>query len=66
MVIDANDKRRLSRRVDNDETVLLQLITDVLELSEGDPVNWAIDLNAGGAAATVAPSRSLRHRFPSR
>ncbi|WP_394816381.1 IS110 family RNA-guided transposase [Streptomyces mooreae] len=53
-VVDADGKRRLSRRVDNDETALLQLIADVLELSEGDPVTWAIDLNAGGAALMIA------------
>lgn len=53
-VIDASGTRRLSRRVDNDETVLLQLIADVVELSKGDPVTWAIDLNAGGAALMIA------------
>jgi transposase len=53
-VIDASGTRRLSRRVDNDETVLFQLITDVLELSDGEPVTWAIDLNAGGAALMIA------------
>ncbi|MFD8079894.1 IS110 family transposase [Streptomyces sp. NPDC059718] len=54
MVIDAEGKRRLSRRVANDEAVLLELIADVLALSEGDPVTWAIDLNAGGAALMIA------------
>ncbi|MGX1546933.1 IS110 family transposase [Streptomyces adustus] len=54
MVIDAEGQRRLSRRVANDETVLLELIADVLALSEGDPVIWAIDLNAGGAALMIA------------
>jgi transposase len=53
-VIDADGKSRLSRRVANDETELLKLIADVLELSDGDPVNWAIDLNAGGAALMIA------------
>ncbi|AJC61436.1 IS110 family transposase [Streptomyces sp. 769] len=53
-VIDADGKRRLSRRVDNDEATLLQLIADVVELSEGGPVTWAIDLNAGGAALMIA------------
>ncbi|WP_158071281.1 IS110 family transposase, partial [Streptomyces sp. CB00455] len=48
-VIDTEGKRRLSRRVANDENTLLQLIADVLALSEGEPVTWAIDLNAGGA-----------------
>ncbi|WP_442819059.1 IS110 family transposase [Streptomyces sp. NBC_01235] len=53
-VIDTDGTRRLSRRVDNDETALLKLIADVLELSDGDPVTWAIDLNAGGAALLIA------------
>jgi transposase len=35
-----------------DEDELLELIGDVLELSEG--VTWAIDLNAGGAAQLIA------------
>ncbi|MFF1603358.1 IS110 family transposase [Streptomyces mirabilis] len=54
VVLDADGKRRLSRRMDNDETVMLKLIADVLELSDGDPVTWAIDLNAGGAALMIA------------
>ncbi|MFB7939458.1 IS110 family transposase [Streptomyces sp. NPDC056049] len=54
VVLDADGKRRLSRRVDNDETALLKLIADVLELGDGDPVTWAIDLNAGGAALMIA------------
>ncbi|MER6474646.1 IS110 family transposase [Streptomyces collinus] len=53
-VIDTAGQRRLSRRVDNDETALLKLIADVLELSEGDSVTWAVDLNAGGAALMIA------------
>lgn len=53
-VIDADGSRRLSRRVANEETALLTLIADVLELSDGDPVTWAIDLNAGGAALLIA------------
>lgn len=53
-VIDTDGRRKLSRRVANDETALLELITDVLALSEGEPVTWAIDLNAGGAALMIA------------
>ncbi|MDQ1005924.1 transposase [Streptomyces sp. V4I23] len=53
-VIDAEGERRLSRRVANDETTLLELIGEVLELSEGEPVTWAVDLNAGGAALLIA------------
>jgi transposase len=54
VVLDTDGTRRLSRRVDNDETALLKLIADVPELSEGNPVTRAIDLNAGGAALMIA------------
>ncbi|NYS17321.1 transposase [Streptomyces sp. SJ1-7] len=54
MVIDADGKRRRSRRVGNDEAALLALAFDVLELSDGDPVTWAIDLHAGGATLMIA------------
>ncbi|CAM5691685.1 Transposase OS=Streptomyces canus OX=58343 GN=AQI96_37065 PE=4 SV=1 [Streptomyces canus] len=54
VVIDADGQRRLSRRVANDETTLLTLMGDVLALSGGEPVTWAIDLNAGGAALLIA------------
>ncbi len=48
VVIDAQGKRLLSRRVLNDETELLKLVADVLELSQD--VLWAVDINHGGAA----------------
>lgn len=51
VVIDAQGNRLLSRRVLNDETVLLELIADVLALSED--VLWAVDINHGGAALLV-------------
>ncbi|MFK8843754.1 IS110 family transposase [Streptomyces sp. Ac-502] len=51
VVIDAEGKRLLSRRVSNDETELLTLIGDVLEISSD--VLWAIDLNRGGAALLI-------------
>lgn len=54
VVIGIDGKRKLSRRVANDETALLNLIGDVLALSEGGPVTWAIDLNTGGAALMIA------------
>jgi hypothetical protein len=54
VVIDTDGQRKLSRRVPNDETALLTLISDVLVLSEGEPVTWAIDLNSGGAALLIA------------
>ncbi|GAB1339749.1 IS110 family transposase [Streptomyces sp. E-15] len=49
-VIDADGNKTLSRRVPNNEDELLQLLGDVLELADGAPVTWAVDLNAGGAA----------------
>ena len=48
VVIDDGGRRLLSRRVLNDETVLLELIGDVLALSQD--LVWAVDLNSGGAA----------------
>lgn len=53
-VIDADGAKVLSRRVPNDETELLQLLGDVLALADGDPVTWAVDLNAGGSALWIA------------
>ena len=43
----------LSRRVNNDETELLELIGAVVDLADGDQVCWATDLNAGGAALLI-------------
>ncbi|MGC5005334.1 IS110 family transposase [Streptomyces sp. DT203] len=54
VVIDSDGQRKLSRRVANDESTLLNLIGDVLALSEDEPVTWAIDLNASGAALMIA------------
>lgn len=54
VVIDTDGQRKLSRRVANDESALLQLVSDVMELSDGESVTWAIDLNAGGAALMIA------------
>ncbi|MET9932656.1 MULTISPECIES: IS110 family transposase [unclassified Streptomyces] len=60
VVIDADGKRLLSRRVMNNETELLQLIADVLEIS-GD-VPWAVDINTGIAA--LATGLLLNHGQP--
>ncbi|WP_443048126.1 IS110 family transposase [Streptomyces sp. H39-S7] len=54
VVLDSDGRRKLSLRVANDEAALLTLIADVLELGDGGPVTWAIDLNAGGAALMIA------------
>ncbi|MGI5380472.1 IS110 family transposase [Streptomyces sp. CA-251387] len=51
VVINADGERLLSRRILNDETELLQLIGDVLEISAD--VLWAVDLNHGGAALLI-------------
>lgn len=51
VVINEDGERLLSRRVLNDETELLQLIGDVLEISTD--VLWAVDLNHGGAALLI-------------
>lgn len=53
-VIDAEGAKALSRRVANSEPDLLELVGDVLELADGGPVTWAVDLNAGGAALLIA------------
>ena len=51
VVIDADGKRLLSRRVANDEPELLALISDVTALAE--EVTWAVDLPDGGAALLI-------------
>ncbi|MER7465391.1 IS110 family transposase [Streptomyces sp. NPDC097981] len=51
VVINTDGKRLLSRRVANDESELLALIGDVLEIS-ADAL-WAVDLNHGGAALLI-------------
>ncbi|WP_262699516.1 MULTISPECIES: IS110 family transposase [Streptomyces] len=52
-VIDAEGTKVLSRRVPNNETELLELLGEVLELADSSPVTWAVDLNAGGAALWI-------------
>jgi len=54
VVIDADGKRLLSRRVANDEAALLELINAITALADGGELTWAIDLNAGGAALLIA------------
>ncbi|MEU6512478.1 IS110 family transposase, partial [Streptomyces sp. NPDC046942] len=51
VVINADGERLLSRRVQNDESELLELIGDILAISTD--VLWAIDLNHGGAALLI-------------
>jgi transposase len=52
VVIDADGARMLSRRVVNDEIVLLELIGQVTGLA--DEVGWAVDVSTGGAALLLA------------
>lgn len=52
VAIDADGKRLLSRRVNNDETELLTLIADVAAL--GSDTTWAVDVVDGGAALMLA------------
>jgi transposase len=57
VVIDAEGKRLLSRRVANDEPELLALLWDVAAL--GGEVTWAVDLPDGGAALLVTHGQAL-------
>ncbi|MFE3060533.1 IS110 family transposase [Nocardia sp. NPDC059239] len=45
VVIDGNGRRLLSRRVSNDETILLEVVGQVAQLA--DDVDWAVDLLGG-------------------
>ncbi|WP_148587985.1 IS110 family transposase [Streptomyces sp. WAC01526] len=51
VVINERGERLLSRRVQNDESELLTLIGDVLDVSQD--ALWAVDLNNGGAALLI-------------
>jgi transposase len=53
VVIDAEGRRLLSRRVGNDEVILRGLIGEVVALADGGELTWAIDLNQGGAALLI-------------
>jgi hypothetical protein len=64
-VIDAAGRMVLSRRVDNDESALVELINSVLAVAGGDQVVWATDLNAGGAALLTQAWLARLARCPS-
>jgi hypothetical protein len=53
VVINADGQRVLSRRVVNDEAALTDLIRTVKDLAGDGSVQWAIDLNSGGAALLI-------------
>ncbi|MFG3410496.1 IS110 family transposase [Streptomyces sp. NPDC048142] len=54
LALDADGKTLLSRRVANDEPELLKLIGDVLGLTDGHEVTWAIDMTGGEPALLLA------------
>ena len=54
VVINQAGEMLLSQRIDNDETVLLELIATVAEIANGHEVVWATDLNSGGAALLIS------------
>lgn len=60
--LDARGERLLSRRVGNDEPELLELIRDVLTLSDPGEVLWAVDTNHGSAALLIG--LLLNHEQP--
>jgi transposase len=63
VVIDGDGGKLLSRRVLNDETVLVKLLDEVLALAQGDPVTWAVDLNGGGAALLIGVLAAAEQRL---
>jgi transposase len=54
VVVDADGKRVLSRRVANDEATLAELVSTVTALADGGELTWAIDLAGGGGALLIA------------
>lgn len=54
LAVDADGKTLLSWRVANDEPELLKLIGDVLDLADGRPLTWAIDMTGGEPALLLA------------
>ncbi|QKV68071.1 MULTISPECIES: IS110 family transposase [Streptomyces] len=54
VVVDAEGRRLLSRRVANDETELLTLLGDVLGLAEEDYATWAVDMTGGEPGLLIA------------
>jgi hypothetical protein len=69
VAIGADGKRKLSRRVANDETALLELSAVAVGFSDSVQVTWAIDRNVGGAALLTdngqqvlyIPGRTVHH-----
>ncbi|MFD8724693.1 transposase [Streptomyces sp. NPDC059629] len=61
VVVDERGERVLARLVLNDEPALLELIAEVLAVSED--ALWAVDINHGGAALLIG--LLLSHEQPS-
>ncbi|MFJ9908135.1 IS110 family transposase [Streptomyces sp. NPDC101152] len=53
LVLDAEGDTVLSRRVANDESELLELICDVLDIADGERVTWAMDMTGGEPALLI-------------
>ena len=53
VVIDQTGTVLLSKRVENDENALLELIATIAEIAASHEVCWATDLNSGGAALLI-------------
>ncbi|ADX71397.1 transposase (plasmid) [Pseudarthrobacter phenanthrenivorans Sphe3] len=53
VVIDQTGTVLLSKRVENDENAVLELIATIAEIAAGGEVCWATDLNSGGAALLI-------------
>lgn len=53
VMIDQSGTVLLSKRVENDENALLDLIATIAENAAGGEVCWATDLNSGGAALLI-------------
>jgi transposase len=54
VVMDADGKTLLSRRVANDEPELLQLLGDVLDTADGREVTWTLDMTGGEPGLLIA------------
>ena len=59
VVIDGEGQRLLSRRLANDEAVLLEVISTVSALADGGEVTWAIDLRACQDNCVRSSGRSI-------
>lgn len=64
VVLDTEGTILLSRKIDNDETTILDLIATVVDLADGnnDTVLWATDLSDGGAALLITLLTAHGHR----